>query len=140
MNVEMVMNRQVPVCRPHDSVDAALRRMLDGGLESLPVVDRLGHLVGVVSAEAARAAVRRWSGASHTMPVDTVMARQAPSCRPSDALGDVETTLAHYGAPSIPVIDDGGRFLGLVFAVDAPFTAAALRASAKKSSGALRAA
>lgn len=138
MNVEKVMNREVPVCRPYDPVDSALRKMLDGALETLPVVDRQGRLVGVVSAEAARSAVRRWSGASHAMPVETVMAKRAPSCRPSDTLSDAETTLEHYGVASIPVIDDHGHFLGLLCAEDAPFTAA-LRAK-KPSPGDLRAA
>lgn len=140
MNVQKVMNKEVPVCRPYDPVDSVLRKMLDGALETLPVVDRRGRLVGVVTAEAARSAVRRWSGASHAMPVETVMSRRAPSCRPSDTLSDAETTLEHYGADSIPVIDDDGNFLGLLFATDAPFTAA-LRAAAKKAPArALRAA
>lgn len=139
MNVEKVMNREVPVCRPYDPVDSALRKMLDRALETLPVVDRQGRLVGVVSAEAARSAVRRWSGASHAMPVETVMARRAPSCRPSDTLSDAETTLEHYGASSIPVIDDHGNFLGLLYAEDAPFTAA-LRAAKKTPRREMRAA
>jgi CBS domain-containing protein len=141
MNVDKVMNKEVPVCRPYDAVDSALRKMLDKALETLPVVDRRGRLVGVVTAEAARTAIRRWSGASHAMAVETVMARRAPSCRPSDTLSDAETTLEHYGVNSIPVIDDEGHFLGLLCAEDAPFSAAALRAAAKKAvRGDLRAA
>lgn len=132
MNVNKVMNREVPICRPTETVEAALRRMMESSLDALPVVDRQGRLVGVLSADAARSAVRRWSDASHAMSIEHVMARKAPSCRPSDALGDAEASLSHYGTSSISVINDDGRFLGLLFAVDAPFTAAARRAAAKK--------
>ena len=124
MNVDKLMNREVPICRPTESVEAALRRMMENSLDTLPVVDRHGRLVGVLSAEVARSAVRRWSDASHAMSIEHVMARQAPSCRPSDALGDAEASLSHYGTSSISVVNDDGRFLGLLFAVDAPFTAA----------------
>jgi len=131
MNVQKLMNIEVPVCNPTDPVDSVLQKMVDEALESLPVVDWRGRLVGVVTAESARATVRLWSASTHAMPVEIVMSRRAPSCRPSDTLSDAETTLEHYGGDSIPVIDDDGNFLGLLFASDAPFTAA-LRAAAKK--------
>jgi CBS-domain-containing membrane protein len=141
MNVEKVMNREVPICRPTDSVETALRKLMASSLDALPVVNRQGRLVGVVTAEAARNAVRRWSTASHAKSIEDVMERKAPSCRRTDALGDAEATLSHYGTSSISVIDDDGKFLGLLFAMDAPFTAAALRAAAKKAPrGALQAA
>ncbi|MDX2023485.1 MAG: CBS domain-containing protein [Deltaproteobacteria bacterium] len=140
MNVDKVMNRKVPVCRPTDSVETALRKMMDHRLDSLPVVSRQGRLVGMVAADAARGALRRWSTASHAMSIEDVMARKAPSCRPTDALGDAEATLSHYGTSSIAVIDDGGQFLGLLFAMDAPFTAAALKAAKKVTANGLRAA
>jgi len=141
MNVDKVMNREVPICRPTDSVETALRKLMSSSLDALPVVSRQGRLVGVVTAVAARNAVRRWSTASHAMSIEDVMERKAPSCRPTDALGDAEATLSHYGTSSISVIDDDGKFLGLLFATDAPFTAAAMRAAAKKAPrSALRAA
>lgn len=49
LNVGDVMTRQPIVCSEDTSVDAALQEMRRVGVRRLPVIGRLGNLVGVVS-------------------------------------------------------------------------------------------
>jgi CBS domain-containing protein len=47
--VHQVMASQIVTCRPEDDVKTAERLMRDNQIRRLPIIDREGHLMGVVS-------------------------------------------------------------------------------------------
>jgi predicted transcriptional regulator len=51
--------------------------------------------------------------------VDTIMMRGVISCRPSDALHDVWSVMKERGLQRIPVVDQDGKPIGIIYARDA---------------------
>ena len=132
-----LMARGPPSATADTTVAEAFRLLTSGGLRDLPVVDRTGRLVGVVSerdllrwlphpgeegapaAAPARAATRRVGDL--VAPAPLTLAEEDPIDLAADLMAAERVT-------SLPVVDEEGRPLGMVSLVDvASALAAALR-------------
>jgi CBS-domain-containing membrane protein len=134
MLVRDVMMPRVICLTPEESVQAATRLMLQKGISGLPVVDRDGNLVGIVSegdflrrAETGTKRVRpRWlefilgpgrlaeeyvrvSGRK----VRDVMTRDVHTVAPDATLATVVDLMERHHIKRVPVID-GGKLVGIV--------------------------
>lgn len=126
------MIEQRPVCfNPHTPTQEILRRTSDAETQEVfPVVNDAGALVGVVTS----AAVRVISGAAEdTQWAVAVDLMQGPvSVRLADDLRTATQLMVTHGLRALPVLDAGGKVLGLLDEAD--IADVYLRASARAAS------
>jgi CBS domain-containing protein len=128
-----VMTRTVTTVQPTNTVAEALRRMLDGHISGLPVVDLRGHLVGIVTegdflrrVETGTDRPKGWfaflrdPGAvaedyilSHAKMVGDVMTREVQSVTESTPLEEVVSIMEKHKIKRVPVTH-GKHLIGLI--------------------------
>jgi len=114
MNVAQIMTRNVATCRPSDTMAVAARLMWDGDIGCLPVIDREGHVAGIITdRDICMAACMRGQPLSG-MHVRQAMSAGVHACMPSDDLGVVEANMAKYKVRRMPVINDEGDLAGII--------------------------
>jgi CBS domain-containing protein len=128
-SVSSIMSRDLVSIGPEASALEAFERMLDHGIRHLPVVDRDARVVGVLSIDDLRAA----------FPFETALARPLtlaerrvalewrigeimsfdPDTLDADAtVADAAARMADRRIGCLPILDDGGRLVGLVSETD----------------------
>ncbi len=138
MNAADVMTRRVITVRADTPVTDAVRLMLQDDVSGLPVVDREGRLVGIVTeGDFLRRAElgtthkrRRWLeiliGAgqladeyvhTHAKTVGDVMTSEVVTAEPDATLDEVVTAMEHHRVKRIAVVKDG-RLVGIVSRAD----------------------
>ncbi|MGY2703123.1 CBS domain-containing protein [Nocardioides sp. HB32] len=106
-------------------IKQALTRLADLGITSMPVVDDRGRLCGIVSeADLIREVVPRDPRAQERPvvveplyppgTVGEVCTRSAASVRIDDDVASAVELMTALSAKSVPVLDDGGRLVGIL--------------------------
>jgi CBS domain-containing protein len=134
MNVGDVMTRPAITVTPDTTILDAARLMLQKNISGLPVVDKAGALVGIVTegdllhrAETGTDRLRsRWFEVlvspgrlardyvhSHARKVGSVMSRDVASVLPQDDLARVVDLMESRRIKRLPVVEDG-RLVGIV--------------------------
>jgi CBS domain-containing protein len=112
-----VMDRRPPTVDQDTSLWGAWGRLRGAGCRHLVVVDRQLRPVGVL--EERELALRWPSGPfeAHRVPLRRlVRGGPQPQARSGDTLATVARTMLVACTDAVPVVDDGGRLLGLVTA------------------------
>lgn len=78
-----------------------------------------GGMVGVLTKTDIVAQIRQCSGGGCMARVDTIMTRRVVSCRPGDRLHDIWSVMKGRGLQRIPIVDQRGRPIGIIYARDA---------------------
>ncbi len=134
MNASDVMTVRVVTIEPDATVQTAAKLMLDRGVSALPVVDKSGRLVGIISegdlvrrAETGTERKASWwltfvSGAdqlahdfvkAHGTKVSDVMSRQVVVANPETPLREVARLLESHRIKRVPVLE-GDLVIGVV--------------------------
>jgi len=111
-----VMASELVVVQEGDPVHLAAAVLVAGRWSSAPVVDAQGLVVGVVGDEDLLGVVgarRDGRGPAHRWTVRDVMAPWTP-VSPHDDLGLAVAVLTDRAVRCLPVLDDGGRLVGVV--------------------------
>ena len=135
--VEEVMTREVVTLAPETPVAAAWQKMLDTLLKALPVVDKDGGVVGMLTDEdlLERAGLQQRLSVAERLDASTlkdeiarlgtspltvaeVMSRPASTVRAKDSLGLAAARMAKAGIKRLPVVDDNNRLVGVLSRVD----------------------
>jgi magnesium transporter len=104
------MVRRVPTTSAATTADAALlalRGQTFDSVDALCVIDADGRLQGIVPAP-------RLLSAPGPALIAEIMRRDPPRCRPDTDQEHVATMARRHRISSVPVVDDGGRLLGVV--------------------------
>jgi CBS domain-containing protein len=137
--VSQVMTTDPLTFRVDDKVEDAMRELSSRGFAGAPVVDATGKLAGLLSDDDLIVAESRLHlptvisilGAYIEWPpsqkhfeddlrkavgatVAEVMSRDPITCRPDDTLEAVATSMHEHDVDRLPVIDDGGRVVGII--------------------------
>jgi CBS domain-containing protein len=123
--VRGIMSTPVATVQATAAVAGAAYQMAASGLKRLPVVERAGSLVGMLSRiDVLRAITREPMGwgredaraVTVTEPgyVRDAMERETRTVGPDAPVGDVLHTMSTTGAQRVAVTDDAGRLLGLI--------------------------
>lgn len=83
------------------------------------VCDQDGGMVGVLTKTDIVGQIRLCSGGGCIARVDTIMTRDIVSCRPDEALKDIWSVMKARGLQRIPIVDRGGKPIGIIYARDA---------------------
>lgn len=78
-----------------------------------------GGMVGVLTKTDIVGQIRRCNGGGCIARVDTIMTRDVVSCRPGDALQDIWSVMKRRGLQRVPLVDGGGKPIGIIYARDA---------------------
>ena len=113
MSCKDVMKRNVKTVGPHETVEAAARRMRDANVGFLPVHDELGCVQGTITdRDIAMRVVAE--GKPLATRVSEVMTCEAVTCRPDDELERAEEIMGAQQKSRIMVVDDGNRLIGVI--------------------------
>jgi CBS domain-containing protein len=134
MQAADVMVTKVITVAPDASVQDVARILLDNRISGVPVIDRDGALVGIVSegdlmrrAESGTGRRRPWwlsilTGREvlageyvkeHSRKVEDVMTTPVLTARPDTPLQEIATALEKNGIKRVPIVEDG-KLLGIV--------------------------
>jgi CBS domain-containing protein len=123
---EEVMSQPVVTALPSLAVAAAARRMADGHVKRLPVIDAMGHLVGIVTRSDIEGAVSfrhteagwhegRFALAGTT--VTEVMTRDPLTVSPDTSMHETATLLLSHHLSGLPVVE-AGKLVGIITETD----------------------
>ena len=126
MRVHEVMHREPEVLKLDDTVATATKRMSDLKLKRLPVVDKEGRLVGILSrADVLHAVAESFpreaaAGASHAgaLTAGELMHTDAPVVRDNAPLNEVVTVVASTRLNRVVVVDANNRVVGVITDAD----------------------
>ena len=126
MSVRDRMSRTVTTVLPETRLGVAATLMRDRGIRHLPVVDALGHLVGIVTARDLRQALFAPAVQAEgtdlpallaALTVGDVMTRGVVSVRAVTPIRDAARVMHERRLGALPVVE-GGRLVGILTETD----------------------
>jgi CBS domain-containing protein len=114
MKVEQLMSRTVKTCRATETLNRAAQLMWENDCGCIPVVDDDGRAVGIVTDRDVCMAAYTQGGQLDALPVATAMARDLRSCHATDTIVEAESIMRAAQVRRLPVVDAGGRLVGLL--------------------------
>ena len=118
MKVRDIMTANPATCDPETSAEQAARLMEQHDCGALPVVQKDSRrLIGIVTDR--DLAIRGLAhGKGGNTPIRELMTSNVATVRESDDMADLEKVMARQQVRRVPVVDDGGRPVGLVAQAD----------------------
>lgn len=111
--------QQTPItCRPEDTAQSAATLLSTNRIGAMPVLNREGNLVGVLSErDVVNAFAHRNQELSHLMVAD-LMTKDVITCKPETEMCDASRTMAAHRFRHLPVVE-AGRLVGMISIRDA---------------------
>lgn len=114
MKIAEIMTRDVHTCTPTDTLATAAQIMWENDCGSVPVVDREGRLVGIITDRDLAMAAQLQGVALRETSVLSAMARDVKACSPQDTPATVQAMMQQYRIRRLPVLDAERRVVGIV--------------------------
>ncbi len=121
MKCSEVMTDNPVCCLPNDSVSQAARVMRREHVGPVPVVsdERTKEIIGIITHRDLAIKVVAESRDPNRTTVGEVMTHTIVVCREDDDLSNAIAAMEEYQIRRIPVIDQGGRLVGMISQADA---------------------
>jgi CBS-domain-containing membrane protein len=132
MKIEDVMTRRVVAARADTDLSHVARLMWDNDCGSVPVVDAEDKVVGIVTDRDVCMSASFSGRALRELRAAGCMAGAVVTCRASDTPQGVAKLMGAKRIRRVPVVDDGGRLVGLVSVGDLVCGAASAPAREQK--------
>lgn len=100
-------------CAETDDCRHAARLMLQHDIGSIPVLDSMGRLEGIVTDRDICLRIVA-EGRTYETPVREVMSEPVHTCVPDSDLSEVEEVMRDHKVRRLPVVDAGKRLLGFI--------------------------
>ncbi len=121
LRCEDIMSRDVRSVAPDDSAERAIAVMRDTRITALPVADKSGRVVGILTqTDLVRKGLsnggilRRSARLKPAVRVEHLMSVPVRSARPDMAVVDLLPLMADGGLHHLPVVDDDERLVGVI--------------------------
>ena len=120
MKCSEVMTDNPVCCLPNDSVSQVARVMRREHIGAVPVVssDRTREIIGIITDRDLAIKVVAEGRDPNRTTVSDVMTHTIVVCREDDDLSSALAAMEEYQIRRIPVIDQGGRLVGIVSQAD----------------------
>jgi len=118
MRIEQLMARPVQHCRAEDSLAHAASLMWEHDCGCLPVCADDERLVGIITDRDICMCALFRNEPLGSLKVAEAMARNVLACSPAEGVGDAEARMREARVRRLPVVDDGGRLVGIVSLAD----------------------
>jgi CBS domain-containing protein len=135
MKIGQVMTRNVASCSPVESLNEAARIMWERDCGSVPIVDAEQKLIGMITDRDICMAAYTQGRPLEQIRIEDVMSRNIVSCSVEQNVGVAEHRMREAKVRRIPVVDDGGKLIGLVSLNDLAIEAANERVKAIRGTG-----
>ena len=118
--IDVLMSREVCHCRPEETLDRAAQLMWDNDCGCVPVCMANGssRVVGMLTDRDVCMAALFSRRPLNELRVYEAMSREVRACRPADLAADVEAAMRERQIRRVPVVDEGGRLIGIVSLAD----------------------
>jgi CBS domain-containing protein len=114
VKVDEIMTRNVHSCTPIDSLATAAQIMWENDCGAVPVVDRDGKVVGIITDRDLAMAAHLQNVSLRESRVANAMARDVKTCSPNDTPATVQALMQQHKVRRIPVVDPDRRLLGMI--------------------------
>jgi len=114
MKVKDLMTTDVKRCTLETNLAAAARIMWEGDCGAVPVTDEYDHVVGVITDRDICIAAATRPRTEGEIPVKDVISKKLYSCAPGDDVCAALETMKIRKVRRLPVIEQGGRLVGIV--------------------------
>jgi CBS domain-containing protein len=113
---DIMTTMHLVVLEADDSLDRADMEMSWADIRHIPVVDREGVVIGIISNRdvIAHYHLRR----KDRVAVETIMTREVLTVRPETLAREAVALLIDKKIGALPVVDEGGKLVGIVTATD----------------------
>ena len=121
MKVEQLMTRPVQTCGRGDRLDAVARIMWEGDCGCLPVVEQTdggARVLGMITDRDVCMAAYTQGRPLPEIAVESVMAQNVRSCRPSDSITTALKILEQNQLHRLPVLDPSDQLIGMLSLTD----------------------
>ena len=114
MKVKDLMATDVKRCSPETNLAAAAKIMWEGDCGAVPVTDDRDHVLGMITDRDICIAAATRPGTEAEIPVREVISRAVYTCAPGDDVRAALDTMKSRKVRRLPVVDQGGRLVGIV--------------------------
>jgi CBS domain-containing protein len=114
MKVKELMTTDVKRCSLETNLAAAARIMWEGDCGAVPVTDERDHVVGIITDRDICIAAATRPRPEGEIPVKDVISGALYTCAPGDDVRAVLDTMKARKIRRIPVVEPGGRLVGIV--------------------------
>ena len=114
MKVRELMTTQVKCCAVYNTLNTAAQMMWDNDIGCVPVVDRDGHVIGMLTDRDICMGAHLQAVPLTGSLVTSAMSRQVFSCAPDDDLATAEKIMRDKQVWRVPVIDTQGHLAGII--------------------------
>ena len=114
MTVREIMSEPVVTCGPETTLSAAARLMRDADYGTLPITDRRGNLIGIVTDRDICLAIGCSARNAAHIAVHEVMTRRLVTAAITDSIHGALSAMKTARVRRLPVLDTFGRLRGIV--------------------------
>jgi CBS domain-containing protein len=114
MQVKEIMTDTPQVCGVNDSANEAARIMWERDCGAVPVVDRDGHTVGIVTDRDICMAAYFQGRHLSAIPIAEIMSRDLCTIEAEADLNDAERLMQSRQIRRLPVVANGGHLIGIL--------------------------
>ncbi len=132
MKIADLMTTSFTTCRPEDTLDRAAEIMWDEDCGSVPVVDRSGQPVAMVTDRDVCMAASFQGSRLAECQVQQAMSRGVRTCEEGQSTEDAHTILREHQLHRLPVVNKKGRLVGLVSLSDLVHRSGASKAAERR--------
>ncbi|MBA7601094.1 Hypoxic response protein 1 [subsurface metagenome] len=113
VRIRELMTRNVVVIGPERNVSEAVKKMVEGNVECLPIV-QFGELQGLITFRDIIEKVVYVKRAPEKTKVRDVMAKKMVTCRPDSTIIEVVKLMKNKRLRRVPVVNKEGRLVGII--------------------------
>lgn len=114
-SVREIMQRNITCISETEEIKTAAKKLMKGETNHLPVINKEGRLVGIVTTyDISKAVVKM--GIENK--VSSIMSRKVITTSPGEAVDIAAMKLEKHNISALPVIDGEGKLIGLLSAID----------------------
>lgn len=114
MKVQDLMSMSIVTCSANDTLESVAKKLWDHDCGCLPVVDREGRPIAMITDRDLCMAAYTTGRPLAALRVAAAMSKGLVTCRPQEDLGAVARRMAKRAVRRAPVIDTGGKLVGLL--------------------------
>jgi CBS domain-containing protein len=116
MRIDAILRRKdhaLVTCRSEDTIDAAAALLYTSHIGAMPVRNREGELVGVISERDIMSGFAVHGSYVQDLRVGELMTRDVVTCAPSDDMTEAMEVMRQHSIRHLPVLADG-KLIGMI--------------------------
>ena len=114
VEISQIMTKEVITTHPEDTVEAAVKKMVEHEIECLPVVSNGQILVGLITFRDVVTKFLYQASCKKEMTVAQIMSENIATCGPDCTVLDVAKIMKNKNRRRIPIVNSDSKLIGIV--------------------------